>query len=63
MQWIKRLREARLRGTVNLGGEYNPNSLCSGDERCVSGFFTTGVVPDGGPGGPNNGIVIVKLTG
>lgn len=47
----------------NFGGQYKVNPPCSGDERCVSGFFTTGVVHDGEPGGPNNGIVIVKLTG
>jgi hypothetical protein len=47
----------------NFGGAYKLNPPCSGDERCVSGHFTTGVVHDGIPGGPNNGIVIVKLTG
>ena len=47
----------------NFGGSYKVNPPCSGDERCVSGQFTTGVVHDGIPGGPNNGIVIVKLTG
>ncbi len=47
----------------NFGGQYKVNPPCSGDQRCVSGRFTTGVVHDGIPGGPNNGIVIVKLTG
>ena len=48
----------------NFGGQYKSgNPLpCSGDERCVSGRFTTGTVHDGVPGGPNFGIVIVKLT-
>ena len=47
----------------NFGGQYKVNPPCSGDERCVSGYFTSGVVHDGVPGGPNRGIVIVKLTG
>ncbi len=47
----------------NFGGGYKFNPPCTGDERCVSGNFTSGVVHDGIPGGPNLGIVIVKLTG
>ncbi|MEE9297891.1 MAG: Tad domain-containing protein [Acidimicrobiia bacterium] len=47
----------------NFGGLYKFNPPCDGDERCVSGYFRTGTVHDGEPGGPNNGIVIVKLTG
>ena len=47
----------------NFGGGYKFNPPCSGDERCVSGRFTSGVVHDGELGGPNRGIVIVKLTG
>jgi len=47
----------------NFGGQYKVNPPCSGDQRCVSGHFTTGTVHDGIPGGPNLGIVIVKLTG
>ena len=47
----------------NFGGQYKVNPPCSGDERCVSGYFDKGVVHDGEPGGPNRGIVIVKLTG
>ncbi len=49
----------------NFGGQYKaPSQLsapCSGDERCISGYFTTGIVYDGEPGGSNQGIVIVKL--
>jgi hypothetical protein len=47
----------------NFGGQYKVNPPCSGDERCVSGRFIPGTVHDGEPGGPNRGIVIVKLTG
>jgi Flp pilus assembly protein TadG len=46
----------------NLGGQFHLNPPCSGDERCVSGYFTTGVVHDGTVGGEYRGIVIVKLT-
>lgn len=46
----------------NLGGQYRYNPPCGGDQRCVSGYFTTGVVHDGSIGGVNRGIVIVKLT-
>jgi Flp pilus assembly protein TadG len=45
----------------NFGGQYKANPPCHGDERCVSGYFTTGVVHDGDLGGTNRGIVIVKL--
>lgn len=47
----------------NFGGQYKFNPPCSGSTRCVSGQFVPGVVHDGEPGGPNRGIVIVKLTG
>jgi hypothetical protein len=46
----------------NLGGQFRLNPPCSGDERCVSGYFTTGTVYDGEIGGEYRGIVIVKLT-
>jgi len=46
----------------NFGGQFKVNSPCHGDERCVSGYFTTGVVFDGELGGSDLGIVIVKLT-
>lgn len=49
----------------NFGGLYKAPSAteapCQGDERCISGFFTTGVVYEGEPGGEDQGIVIVKL--
>jgi hypothetical protein len=47
----------------NFGGQFRANPPCSGDERCMSGYFTTGVVYDGEPGGPDHGIRIVKLIG
>jgi Flp pilus assembly protein TadG len=50
----------------NFGGQYKaPDAAtapCGGDERCISGYFTTGSVPDGETGGSNHGVVIVKLT-
>jgi hypothetical protein len=46
----------------NLGGQFQLNRPCNGDERCVSGYFTTGTVYDGEVGGDYRGIVIVKLT-
>jgi len=46
-----------------FGGQFNVNQPCSGDERCVSGYFTTGVIYEGKSGGDNNGIVVVELIG
>ena len=46
----------------NLGGSFHFNRPCTGDQRCVCGYFTTGVVYDGEVGGSYHGIVIVKLT-
>ncbi|MBI5156783.1 MAG: Tad domain-containing protein [Acidimicrobiia bacterium] len=46
----------------NFGGQFKALAPCLGDERCVSGYFTTGVVHDGELGGTDRGIVIVKLT-
>lgn len=46
----------------NFGGQYRVNAPCQGDQRCVSGYFTTGVVHDGDVGGTNRGVAIVKLT-
>ncbi len=51
----------------NFGGQYKaPDSAtapCSGDLRCVQGYFTTGVVYEGPLGGQNRGLVVVKLIG
>lgn len=41
-----------------------PANDCKGNERCINGFFTQGLVPGGGTiGGPEMGVSIVKLTG
>jgi hypothetical protein len=51
----------------NFGGQFKePSSAlapCGGDERCVSGYFTTGIVDEGELGGVNRGVVIVRLVG
>jgi len=47
----------------NFGGQFKVNAPCSGDVRCISGFFTSGAIYEGEFGGPDFGIVIVKLTG
>jgi len=49
----------------NFGGQYKEPAPapCSGDERCISGYFTSGVVYEGEPGGQDWGFAIVKLTG
>jgi Flp pilus assembly protein TadG len=46
-----------------FGGQFNYGSPCFGDERCVSGYFTTGVVYEGKPGGNNNGFAVIELIG
>ena len=51
----------------NFGGQYRePSSLlapCGGDERCLSGYFTTAQIADGQLGGEDFGVVVVKLIG
>lgn len=47
----------------NFGGQFKVHPPCSGSTRCVSGFFTTGVIFDGDLGGADLGISIVKLVG
>ena len=50
----------------NFGGQYKevPGSVpCSGNDRCIAGYFTTGTAGDGGIGGDNRGVVVVKLIG
>jgi hypothetical protein len=50
----------------NFGGLFKApdaaSAPCHGDERCVRGYFVEGAVYDGEPGGPDHGIVVVKLT-
>jgi len=49
----------------NFGGQYKAPSAseapCSGELRCLEGFFTTSVVYEGPLGGQNRGVVVVKL--
>lgn len=51
----------------NFGGQYKEPSAkdapCSGDERCLAGYVTTESAYDGTLGGPDRGIVLIKLTG
>ncbi len=51
----------------NFGGQSKTPSAasapCSGDDRCMSGFFTTDIDYTGTLGGVNRGLIIVKLTG
>lgn len=54
----------------NFGGQYKEDSLwdgqrpCTGDERCLEGYFVSGYTfSDGELGGEYRGILIVKLTG
>ncbi|MFQ5947584.1 MAG: pilus assembly protein TadG-related protein [Acidimicrobiia bacterium] len=49
----------------NFGGLFKAPSAatapCSGDERCIAGYFTTATVFVGGFGGDDRGVVLVKL--
>jgi hypothetical protein len=47
----------------HFGGQYSANAPCHGDQRCVGGYFTTGIIYEGKSGGDNNGIVVVELIG
>lgn len=50
----------------NFGGQFRePKSKgpCSKDERCLEGYLTVGTEYDGELGGPDRGVVIIKLTG
>ncbi|MDD9205590.1 hypothetical protein PU560_03795, partial [Georgenia sp. 10Sc9-8] len=50
----------------SFGGQYKWNSPCSGDERCVQGYFTQFVdlsdAFDYGAGAPQLGAAVVSLT-
>ena len=50
----------------NFGGLFKApdpaTAPCNGDERCISGYFTRGVIYDGEPGGSDHGLVLVELT-
>jgi hypothetical protein len=49
----------------NFGGQFKePSSAlapCGGDERCISGYFTTDITDQGELGGVNRGVVVVRL--
>lgn len=49
----------------NFGGQYKEPGKqatpCKGDDRCIEGYFTTAVLPDGDIGGEDRGVTIVKL--
>ena len=49
----------------NFGGQFKApdaqSAPCRGDERCIGGYFTRGTVFEGEIGGPDHGVVIVKL--
>lgn len=46
----------------NFGGQFKLNPPCSGDDRCLSGYFTTGVIFDGeAGGGVDMGLTVVRL--
>ncbi len=51
----------------NFGGQYKTpdasTAPCSGEQRCISGYFTTDVIYDGPLGGEYHGVVVVKLIG
>jgi len=47
----------------HFGGQFSVNPPCRGDERCISGQFTSGVVYEGDTGGDDHGFVIVQLIG
>lgn len=51
----------------NFGGQFRAPSTalapCRGDERCISGYFSTAVIDEGDLGGEDRGVVIVRLIG
>ncbi len=51
----------------NFGGQYKEPSAaqapCRGDDRCISGYLTTGTMTWGDLGGDDRGVIVVKLTG
>lgn len=47
-------------GPAYSGGDY---SICSSSERCLVGYFTVSTVSDGEFGGPEGGVLLIKLMG
>jgi len=51
----------------NFGGQYKAPSAsaapCSGDDRCIAGYFTTDVIYEGPIGGEDRGLIVVRFSG
>ena len=42
----------------------NPANSCSGSNKCINGYFTTGIMPGGSsPGGAYLGAAVIRITG
>jgi hypothetical protein len=50
-------------GGLNVASTISGKKYCSGNDRCIYGFFTQGLVPAGTPGGTNFGATTVSLAG
>ena len=49
----------------NFGGQYkapNNNEPCSGQIRCLEGYFVKTTITDGDLGGTDHGLLVVKFT-
>ena len=45
------------------GEPFLPAGLpCTGDERCIAGYFAEATIYDGTPGGTDRGVILIKLT-
>ena len=54
-----------ITGSFTADDWLNPNNKCTGNQFCIYGYFTQGLIPSppGGLGGPPLGASAVKLTG
>jgi Flp pilus assembly protein TadG len=53
-----------ITGSFKANDWLNPANNCTGNQFCIDGYFTQGLMPATGPlGGPSLGASIVKLTG
>jgi hypothetical protein len=50
-------------GGLKVPSDISGKSYCSGNDRCIYGFFTQGLVPGGTLGGTNFGASVVSLIG
>jgi Flp pilus assembly protein TadG len=50
-------------GGLKMASDISGKAYCSGNNRCIYGFFTQGLVPGGTPGGTNFGASTVSLAG